>query len=110
MKRTLTLKLVKSSALMAVGHSGTTLWVQFKASRKIYEYEGITKDQYLELIRADSVGKAFNEKIEIASMSFSDVSDSVNVMYVDEDDDIHDENRAFLNKVKIDSRYRACWF
>lgn len=50
---------VKSSQIDSIGHMGDTLAVKFK-SGSTYHYPGVTAEQFADLNKADSIGKAFN--------------------------------------------------
>ena len=51
---------VESSNIESVGHDGAeTLRVQFKSSGA-YDYRGITETEFIDLVNAESVGKAYN--------------------------------------------------
>jgi hypothetical protein len=50
---------VKSSQIESIGHLGGTLAVKFK-SGSTYHYPGVTADQFADLHKSDSIGKAFN--------------------------------------------------
>ena len=50
---------VKSSAASAVGHEGETLTVQY-SSGGVYKLEGVTVEQFNELLAAESFGRALN--------------------------------------------------
>ena len=49
---------VNSSAIKALGHEGETLFVEYSSG--IYRMEGITAEQYEELLSAKSIGQAVN--------------------------------------------------
>ena len=49
---------VNSSAVKALGHEGDTLFVQYSSGT--YALEGITAEQYAELLAAKSIGQAVN--------------------------------------------------
>jgi hypothetical protein len=55
---------IDSSSIEAVGYvpGEARLFVRF-VTRKTYMYEGITQETYLELIRAESIGRFFNRRI-----------------------------------------------
>lgn len=50
---------VKSSNIESVAHDGTTLHVQYRHGG-LYEFEGVSKDDFNELLNADSIGKHLN--------------------------------------------------
>ena len=49
---------VNSSAVKAIRHDGETLFVEYSSG--IYRMEGITAEQYEELLQAKSIGQAVN--------------------------------------------------
>ena len=49
---------VNSSAVRAIGHEGETLFVEYSSG--VYRMEGITAEQYEEVLAAKSVGAAVN--------------------------------------------------
>lgn len=59
----------KSSRVHAHGYDETTqtMALQFKAGGKpggVYHYEGVPKELYDELVKAESIGKFFHQKIQ----------------------------------------------
>lgn len=58
---------VKSSNLKKVGYDSerTVLGVVFKSGSE-YHYEGVSEDQFQDLLGAESVGKHFNANIKSA--------------------------------------------
>jgi hypothetical protein len=56
---TIPMTAVKSSQIESVGHMDDTLAVKFK-SGSTYHYPGVTAEQFADLHKADSIGKAFN--------------------------------------------------
>lgn len=59
------LKPVKSSMIAAVGHNPTanTLTVKF-SSGPTWQYDGVTQEQYDDLLHAPSIGQAFAQRIK----------------------------------------------
>jgi KTSC domain len=53
---------VLSSHIVAVGHDGDSLYVEF-VDGKFARYLGVTYDVLDELLRSTSVGRTFNEKV-----------------------------------------------
>lgn len=53
---------VDSSMLRSVGHAGDTLEAEF-GNGAIYRFEGISAQQFTELLAAESVGGYFNKHI-----------------------------------------------
>ena len=53
---------VKSSSIKSIGHEGNKLHVEFN-SGKVFEYEGVTPEQYGEMMGAKSVGSHFAKNI-----------------------------------------------
>ena len=49
---------VNSSAIKAIGHDGETLFVEYTSG--VYRMEGISAEQYAEVLSAKSVGQAVN--------------------------------------------------
>lgn len=56
---TIPMSAVKSSQIESIGHMGDTLAVKFKGG-SVYHYPGVTADQFADLQKAESIGKAFN--------------------------------------------------
>jgi hypothetical protein len=57
------LVLVNSSSIRAVGYDGYTLAVQFHTSDKIYDHPGVPYSVYLEFMNAPSMGAYYNQHI-----------------------------------------------
>lgn len=53
---------VKSSNIKTIGHEGDKLHVEF-TNGKVFEYEGVSTEQYGELMSAKSVGSHFAKSI-----------------------------------------------
>ena len=58
-----TLALVNSTAIRAVGYDGYTLAVQFHTSDTIYDHHGVPFSVYEGLMRASSMGAYYNQHI-----------------------------------------------
>jgi hypothetical protein len=58
----MTLTLVNSSAIRAVGYDGHTLTVEFHTGR-IYDHPGVPYSVYAGLMRASSMGAYYNRHI-----------------------------------------------
>lgn len=58
------MKEVKSSNISKIGHSGTTLTVEFKNGGAVWDYEGVTPEQHDALVNADSIGSHFHHHIK----------------------------------------------
>jgi lysyl-tRNA synthetase class 2 len=54
---------VNSSNLRAVGHDGRTLTIEFHGGR-IYEYDGVPREEFLGLLQAGSPGGYFHAHIK----------------------------------------------
>lgn len=56
---------VTSSNVKSVGHDkdSSTLEVEF-SSGDLYQYDGVSQDEYAELLEAPSIGKHINTKIK----------------------------------------------
>lgn len=52
-----------SDAISVVGHDedDQTLFITFRASNKRYAYKGISREQYNNIVSAESVGQAYNQ-------------------------------------------------
>ena len=59
----MSLTLVNSSAIRAVGYDGYTLAVQFTTSDTVYEHSGVPVWVYLGLMAASSMGAYYNRHI-----------------------------------------------
>ena len=59
----MSLVLVNSSSIRAVGYDGYTLAVQFHTSDKIYDHPGVPYSVYLEFMNAPSMGAYYNQHI-----------------------------------------------
>ena len=55
----MTLILVNSRAIRAVGFDGYTLFVQFHTSNKTFSHPGVPYGVYVEFIKAPSLGKFY---------------------------------------------------
>jgi hypothetical protein len=55
--------LVDSSSIRAVGYDGYTLAVQFRSSDTIYTHPGVPYSVYLGLLRAGSKGRYYSHHI-----------------------------------------------
>lgn len=62
-------KKVDSSQIDCIAHSGTKLRVRFH-NGAIYEYAGVSRELYLKVLEADSVGKMFNAEIKAKAALF----------------------------------------
>ena len=51
---------VTSSNITSVAHKGSVLHVRFK-NGGLYEYQGISKDDFNDLVNAESVGRHLNQ-------------------------------------------------
>jgi hypothetical protein len=58
----MTLQLVNSSAIRAVGYDGYTLTVEFHTGRT-YDHPGVPNSVYREFINASSMGAYYNQNI-----------------------------------------------
>jgi len=61
--RGMSLTLVNSSSIRAVGYDGHTLAVQFHTSDTVYEHHGVPYSVYAGLIQAASMGAFYNRHI-----------------------------------------------
>jgi hypothetical protein len=59
----MTLILVNSSSIRAVGYDGDTLAVQFHTSDTVYEHPGVPPYVYAALMGASSMGAYYNRHI-----------------------------------------------
>jgi len=59
----MSLLLVNSSSLRAVGWSAGHLYVQFHTSDEIYDHPGVPHSVYAELMNASSMGAYYNRYI-----------------------------------------------
>jgi hypothetical protein len=59
----MSLMLVNSSAIRAVGYDGDTLAVQFHTSDTIYCHHGVPYSVYVGLMHASSMGAYYNQYI-----------------------------------------------
>ena len=59
----MTLLIVESSSIRAVGYDGHTLSVQFHTSGEIYDHPGVPYSVYLEFMGAVSMGAYYNHYI-----------------------------------------------
>ncbi|MGA2242875.1 MAG: KTSC domain-containing protein [Verrucomicrobiota bacterium] len=59
----MTLILVNSSAIRAVGYDGHTLFVLFHTSDTIYSHPGVPYSVYVEFMQASSMGAYYNRHI-----------------------------------------------
>ena len=59
----MTLMLVNSSSIRAVGYDGHTLSVQFHTSDTVYDHHGVPYSVYAELMNASSMGAYYNQHI-----------------------------------------------
>lgn len=59
----MTLLLVNSSSIRAVGYDGHTLSVQFHNSETVYDHPGVPYSVYLEFMNASSMGAYYNQHI-----------------------------------------------
>jgi hypothetical protein len=59
----MSLMLVNSSAIRAVGYDGDTLAVQFHTSDTIYSHHGVPYSVYVGLMHASSMGAYYNQHI-----------------------------------------------
>jgi hypothetical protein len=59
----MTLMLVNSSSIRAVGYDGHTLSVQFHTSSTVYDHHGVPYRVYAELMNASSMGTYYNRNI-----------------------------------------------
>ena len=59
----MSLTLVNSSAIRAVGYDGHTLAVQFTTSDTIYTHDGVPYSVYTGLMQAESMGAYYNRHI-----------------------------------------------
>lgn len=53
---------VKSSNIQSMGHDGDKLHVEFKGG-KVFEYEGVSREQFDEMMGAKSIGSHFARNI-----------------------------------------------
>lgn len=58
----MTMILVDSSAIRAVGYDGYTLTVEFHSGR-IYDHPNVPYDVYVEFMNAQSIGAYYNQHI-----------------------------------------------
>ena len=54
---------VESSNILALGHEGSTLAVQFTNGTE-YHYSGVSKEVFDQIVSAASVGRTFNQLIK----------------------------------------------
>ena len=59
----MSMMLVNSSSIRAVGYDGYTLAVQFHTSDKIYDHHGVAYAVYAEFMNASSMGAFYNRCI-----------------------------------------------
>jgi len=59
----MTLILVNSSAIRAVGYDGYTLAVQFHTSDTVYDHPGVPESVYEEFMQAPSMGAYYNQHL-----------------------------------------------
>jgi KTSC domain len=59
----MSLTLVNSSSIRAVGYDGSHLFVQFHTSGEIYDHPGVPYSVYAGLMRASSMGAYYNRYI-----------------------------------------------
>jgi KTSC domain len=57
------LVLVNSSSIRAVGYDGNCLFVQFHTSSTIYTHHGVSYDVYVAFMNAASMGAFYNRHI-----------------------------------------------
>jgi len=61
----------ESTAINELALMGNTLLVQFKSSEKIYQYNGISKEDYKNLVNSSSKGKALSQYLKSRQGSLS---------------------------------------
>jgi hypothetical protein len=59
----MTLIIVNSSAIHAVGYDGNTLAVQFYSSDKVYSHPGVPYSVFTEFMNASSMGEYYTHHI-----------------------------------------------
>jgi hypothetical protein len=59
----MTLMLVNSSSIRAVGYDGHTLSVQFHTSNTVYDHHGVPYSVYAGFMNASSMGAYYNQHI-----------------------------------------------
>lgn len=59
----MTMTIVDSSAIRAVGYDGSTLVVLFQTSNKVYEHHRVPPSVYERLMQASSMGAYYNKHI-----------------------------------------------
>lgn len=59
----MSLILVNSSSIRAVGYDGNHLFVQFHTSDTIYDHPGVPYDIYVSFMNASSMGAYYNQHI-----------------------------------------------
>lgn len=59
----MTLEIVNSSAIRAVGYDGHTLSVQFHTSDTVYDHPNVPYSVFLDFMNASSMGAFYNQQI-----------------------------------------------
>lgn len=60
---------VESSNIGAITYLGKSLYIQFKGGA-VYRYFDVSQDVYTEMMKAESVGKAFHARVKNAEYKF----------------------------------------